>query len=172
MSFFTRIAVALTGARHGMTDEQRILVWQFLEKHDVYQCRHGDCLGADKEFHDLSLGLEIPIIIHPPISTSNRAWCSGSNVTVLDERPYLVRNHAMVDAVDVLLVTPYEAREQRRSGSWATWRYAIKKKRRTFLFTPCGRVLEWTHGLKETTEGRAKSNPRSGLYRRKRRGKI
>lgn len=86
--------------------------------------RHGDCIGADTEFHDLVTSMGFKTIIHPPTNPQRRAYCKGD--VILKEKPYIVRDHLMVDAVDFLLACPYTNDEVLRSGTWATIRYARK----------------------------------------------
>lgn len=67
------------------------------------------------------------IVIHPPGDPKLRAFCEGA-YRVMPPQPYLQRNHAIVDASEILFALPLEAeRELQRSGTWATIRYARKR---------------------------------------------
>jgi len=56
---------------------------------------------------------------------------------VLPSEEYLVRNHDIVDAVDKMYAFPKEIEEQwRGSGTWATIRYAKKKKKSLMVSFP------------------------------------
>src|SRR2546421_4680099 len=107
-----------------------------LEKSPVY-AHHGDCVGADEEFHLLCLALGAVIIVHPPSDGSQRAYCKHPD-EVLDERPYLSRNHDIVDASDLLIACPSSEDEKLRSGTWATVRYARKTCKTVHMFKPDG----------------------------------
>ena len=96
---------------------------------------HGDCIGADTDAHNLVVdyfkenlySFVGRIIIHPPIIEYKRSFCKAK--TVLPPKPYLERNHDIVDSSDVLIATPKEMEQQLRSGTWATIRYAVKTKK-------------------------------------------
>ena len=116
-----------TGTQAGMTSHQGIALCVHLAsligEHGVENlvAHHGDCVGADEQFHELCERLVIPIIIHPPADPKKRAFCDGPTViTVLDEKPYIERNHDIVYASDEVIATPVV----RLSGTWATVRFA------------------------------------------------
>jgi hypothetical protein len=133
------LSAGLTGTHKGMTFAQQRAVALFLA-HSMYEeARHGDCIGADAEFHLMAVNARIPrIVIHPPDNPKRRAFCDGPNVTILPEKPYLVRDHDMVDAISFLLATPETVREIQRSGTWATVRYARKVHRDHRVIYPNG----------------------------------
>ena len=91
------------------------------------EAHHGDCIGADEQFHNICVELGIPVVIHPPENDSKRAFCQSG--TILAPKDYIARNHDIVDAVEYMIATPFEFNEQLRSGTWATIRYAKKKKK-------------------------------------------
>lgn len=83
--------------------------------------RHGDCVGVDVEAADIARELGYYIIKHPgPIGEGSKA-----NET-MSRLPYLDRNKVIVDMSDVMLIVPYTNIEVVRSGTWATYRYALK----------------------------------------------
>lgn len=118
--------VGFTGTQVGMTDAQVRALSEWIDTSDIAEVHHGDCVGADQQFHEIVrlLKPDAKIHIHPPTNSSKRAFCSGD---VLDPpRDYLDRNQDIVDACDTLLATPKEMTEQLRSGTWATIRRARK----------------------------------------------
>ena len=120
--------VGFTGTRSGMSRHQFRSFRSALkrmQKKGITNLHHGDCLGADVQAHKLAHSLGIPIVIHPPVNGTNRAYCRGAK-KVLEEKEYLERNHDIVDACDVLFVAPFTNTEQMRSGTWAAFRYAMK----------------------------------------------
>jgi len=117
--------IGFTGTRMGMTFHQRKLVGNFLDELEPDEAHHGDCVGADAQFHELCLHRDIPLVIHPPTNPSQRAFCV--NAQVLVSKDYIARNHDIVDASDILIATPQQAEEVLRSGTWATIRYARTK---------------------------------------------
>ena len=89
---------------------------------------HGDAVGADHLAHEMASELGYDVIVHPPRYHSMRAFCeSGNIVMTMPEKPYLARNRDIVDAVSLLVAMPVDPdREERRSGTWMTVRYARK----------------------------------------------
>lgn len=134
--------VGFTGTQHGMSRPQaatlaaglRLLFTAGDEFH------HGDCVGADAEAHAIAAGIGFRIVVHPPTNPSKRAWCEG---VIRPAKPYLVRNHDIVDETDVLIATPRELTEELRSGTWATIRYARKLMRKLCVVGPDGKVIEY-----------------------------
>ena len=120
--------IGFTGTRKGMSDSQRATLRRLLGLLEgmATQAHHGDCVGADAEFHELCRDI-FKIQIHPPLKQKFRAFCES----VEFEHPpkdYLVRNRNIVDACDILIATPHTA-ERRRSGTWSTVRYARKQEK-------------------------------------------
>jgi len=137
--------VGFTGTQEGMgtTQHQRIL--HILEDLDgpgmgIVEAHHGDCIGADAEFHDMALHLGIAIIIHPPDVEDKRAFCKDSSGDKMPA-PYLVRNRAIVDACDLLIAAPSSASEVLRSGTWFTIRYARSRKKPLWIIVPEGNLV-------------------------------
>ncbi len=119
--------IGITGTSRGMVRSQMDAFTKFLEDHpEIVSMSHGDCVGADKQCHYLlrHVNPTVEIVIHPPIQDRLRAYCQGD--IILPKKDYLVRNHDIVDNIDLLLVFPRERQEQVRSGTWATYRYAKK----------------------------------------------
>ena len=111
-----------------MTEKQKTVLKTFLTSNhaDIQECHHGDCVGADADFHTICEELNIPIYIHPPANPANRAFCRSPHI--FPEFEYLVRNCHIVDSCDVLLAAPKSLSEERRSGTWHAIRYALGKK--------------------------------------------
>ena len=122
-------SIGFTGTRKGMTLKQRERVKEILNAHRPTAVHHGDCLGADAEFHHIVETDHCPdtiIIVHPPLNDKDRAWCAGDQV--LEEKEYLDRNKDIVDAADLVIATPAQRTPQARgSGTWHTVRYARRK---------------------------------------------
>jgi hypothetical protein len=118
--------VGFTGTQQGMTDAQKEQVLRILAEYHVDEFHHGDCIGADEEFHNIvaeTFGNE-NIIIHPPSAQQKRAFCKGGKWR--KPKAYLDRNFDIVDETDILIATPKEDHEVLRSGTWATIRYGRK----------------------------------------------
>jgi hypothetical protein len=117
------MVIGFTGTRVGMTAKQKRRVKKLLEK--ATEAHHGDCVGADEQFHELCIAANVPVIIHPPSDPKLRAWCKGAK-KVCRPKPYLERNKDIVISCDVLVGAPKESSEPapgRGQGTWSTIRY-------------------------------------------------
>ena len=99
------------------------------------EVHHGDCINADAQFDAICQEFEIKIVIHPPTNTIHRAWCDGPLTTILEPKPYILRNHDIVDACSTLIAGPHRP-EYIRSGTWSTVRYARKQNRTVIIVEP------------------------------------
>ena len=123
------VHLGFTGTRSGLTDIQRIDVKNILESYSSVNIvvHHGDCIGADTDFHKIcrEIGHNIKIVIHPPIDVKLRAFNSGD--VCLSPKKYIKRNHDIVNNTTLLIACPHDkTKEINRSGTWATIRYASK----------------------------------------------
>ena len=100
---------------------------------------HGDCVGADAEAHEIASYLGMYIIIHPPENPKSRAFCPFYKIR--KEKPYLDRNHDIVNETDVLIACPDGCEEKIRSDAWATVRYARKANKLILIVYPSGRMF-------------------------------
>ena len=115
-----------------MTDKQKLDLRQTLQYlHGMFH--HGDCIGADWEANHIARCLNYGVEIHPPIDPRYRAWCSSMCVHIC--KPYLERNHDIVDVSHLLIACP-AGPETLRSGTWATVRYARKTSVPVIILEP------------------------------------
>jgi hypothetical protein len=118
--------VGFTGTQIGMSPNQKNqLRLKLLELYNQGATifHHGDCVGADAQAHDIAFGIGMWIVIHPPSNPSKRAFKRGDETRA--EADYLERNEDIVDETDYLIAAPKDHKvEERRSGTWATVRYA------------------------------------------------
>ena len=133
--------VGFTGTRQGMTQKQRDACDKLLfdlhrerNWHRVSFFHHGDCVGADAIAHDIATAREFSIIIHPPTNQRLVANCKGNKR--MEPKPYLERNHDIVDASTILIATPETEEEVLRSGTWATVRYARRQNKEVRILNP------------------------------------
>lgn len=138
----TARSIGFSGSREGMSTRQLEVVERFLAMSEFKEVHHGDCTGADEQFHmivDAKIqegGGQIRIVIHPPDDPSYRAFCLSS--AMLPQQPYLVRNETIVKQSQVLLAAPSTSKDEPRSGTWHTIRYARKMKRKIYIVMPDG----------------------------------
>jgi hypothetical protein len=129
------VIVGFTGSRQGMTQAQREAVVEVLM--EATEAHHGDCVGADREFHEICEELGIDVVLHPPTDPKLRAWCHATRVE--EPRPYLERNRQIVKAAELMVATPKEKVEpppSRGQGTWSCIRYARKLKRELLVVFP------------------------------------
>jgi hypothetical protein len=133
--------VGFTGTRHGMTDAQRTAVTAILGEIGELVAHHGDCVGADGEFHDLCRARSgASIVIHPgPATDADHAGKVG------DERRepmnHMKRNKTIVTESAVVIATPFEDVEQEFGGTWKTIGMARKAKRALAIVLRDGTVI-------------------------------
>lgn len=139
MNGFDYTVVGFTGCQTGMTSQQKQQVAHILQG-KVKLLHHGDCIGSDKQAHAIAFRFGLLIEIHPPDCDSKRAFCRGANKRH-KPKPYLVRNHCIVDASQALIATPDSLEERLRSGTWATVRYARTQGKPVLLVSPDGSLL-------------------------------
>ena len=119
--------VGFTGTQSDMSVAQYdLLIAVLSEFNEMTEAHHGDCHGADTIFHWIidDVHPDIEVHVHPPEDDKKRSYCVGH--VMHEEKPYLERNRDIVDACDVLIACPKGDKEELRSGTWATIRYARK----------------------------------------------
>ena len=131
-----------------MTQKQEIELFIWLKKiAPGCEFHHGDCVGSDKRAAFLAHDAGLRLFEHPPTNRSKRAYVSSFlESTKLPPKPYLERNHDIVDASDALFATPNTMEEVMRSGTWATIRYARKRLKPIIIIWPDGTVTEENNG--------------------------
>lgn len=126
-----------------MSEAQKQQVRRLVEREveiDLTVAHHGDCIGADVDFHAIARECGLAVVGHIPVIEEHRAFCEFD-----DERApltYMKRNAQIVAESDVVIATPFESTEQSRGGTWRTVQLARKAKRHLFIVWPDGRVSE------------------------------
>lgn len=131
--------VGFTGTRDGMTPAQKATVASLLERVAPRWCHHGDCVGADADFHHLAKAAGSAVMIHPPSDPKLRAGLVGDDIA--EEKPYLDRNRDIVNASSILIATPKEPTPQGKGGTWFTIGYARLQGKRVTIVWPDGTAL-------------------------------
>jgi hypothetical protein len=131
------VIIGFTGTQLGLTMPQQWLLeaWLGPRADKIVEFHHGDCVGADELAHQIAQRAGIKVFVHPPVIETKRAFCAGAE-HVYPQKPYLDRNHDIVDACTGLIACPFELEEQVRSGTWATVRYARKRGKPVRLIMP------------------------------------
>lgn len=135
--------IGFTGTQQGMTEDQKIAVASLLDVlcEDGGHVHHGDCIGADAQFHELARSRGLRIELHPPIKADKRAFCAGADIK-WPKYDYLKRNQHIVNSVKALIATPSQETEVKRSGTWFTVRRARQARIKIYLILPNGHIKE------------------------------
>lgn len=132
------IHIGFTGTRHGMTDLQKRSVENglrtFLFRFGPLMAHHGDCVGADEDFHEICRRLEIAVHLHPPAEDRWRAFVSVYDA-IEPVKPFAMRNMAIVQASRYMLATPKSlpAEPRGQGGTWQTVRIAQRLEKPTII---------------------------------------
>lgn len=134
--------ISFTGTREGMTSKQHDTVKRIIKDLQPDMVIHGDCVGADEEFHNIIIGIRgftgsTPVIrTLPPSNEKYRANC---NADIIDPpQDYLKRDRELAELCDRLIACPKESNERLRSGTWSTVRYARIRGKIIYLVLPNG----------------------------------
>lgn len=134
--------VGFTGTKNGMTDGQKfelVEYLRYLKAQGYTHFHHGDCIGADAQAAGLAKQVGFILICHPghpkdKADTKYRAF-TKFNDEVLEAKPFIKRDHDIVDSAEKMIATPAGA-EQVRSGTWTTVRYAKKQGKDIRIIMP------------------------------------
>lgn len=137
-TLFEAAILGFTGTQQGMTEDQKMAF------EDILACgakvlHHGDCRGADAQAWRLARTHGFKTVCHPPNVPKKRAFTMPNEET-REELPYLVRNQRIVDESEILIATPKGFEEELRSGTWATIRYAQRRKKPVVIIWPDGEL--------------------------------
>jgi hypothetical protein len=130
--------IGFTGTSRGMTEPQRKTVAELLEPGAEFH--HGDCVGADAQAAAIARSFGCKLHCHPPEKMQARAFVHSD--VVAPPKPFLERNHDIVDASELMIATPNTVVEVLRSGTWATIRYARRKQTPLLIVWPDGEVTK------------------------------
>ena len=131
--------IGFTGTREGMTALQKQSLTALIDTLKPKEVHHGDCVGADAEFHDIVQGRRIRTIIHPPDNDGLRAHCQSLFGFTVTPRLYLQRNIDIIEASDLVIAAP-KGPELQRSGTWMTIRRAHTYRRPVIIIYPEGNI--------------------------------
>lgn len=132
--------LGMTGTQTGMSDKQRDFLERFLKDNSFNEGHHGDCIGADAEFHQYCIAAAVPVVLHPPLRSYKRAFCR-EYVRKLPQKDYLRRNDEIVISTDLLIAFP-KGSEEVRSGTWYTVRMARRLNRPILIVYPNGLIVK------------------------------
>lgn len=123
------IPIGFTGTRWGMAYRQQQALGFILDCMSAAIIHHGGAEGADTECEQMAMQRGFNVIEHAP-----RAPISSKTL--------LERNRWIVNASFRMIAAPKRMREEQRSGTWATIRYAIKQQKPVLIIWPNG-SMQW-----------------------------
>ena len=134
--------IGFTGSRDGMTDQQKTNVMKsvaLVRKAKERVCVvHGDCIGADADFHHICLAFEVLIYIRPCTFENMRAYSKNVKTEYPPERP-MARNRKIVADANIMFACPPNMEVIKSgSGTWATIGFARKANKPLLIFYPDG----------------------------------
>ena len=142
--------IGFTGSRRGMTASQKKAVKSLLVSAQapipdsgfsdapLIVALHGDCVGADEDFHNICKELEIDRQTRPCTLEKYRAHTDA--VEIAEPAPPLDRNKLIVESSTIMIATPHSFQELKRSGTWSTIRYTKFVGKYLFIVYPDGTV--------------------------------
>lgn len=138
--------VGFSGSRDGLTDAQRRSLEKLLLEIDedgvIEEVAHGDCVGADEDFHCLAKKLlpNASVVIHPPANSALRAFCIGTEIR--EEKSYNIRNAEIVRESDIVIACPQTAISKPHSGTWNVVNMTRKYGRNLFIIHNDGSIVK------------------------------
>ena len=135
--------IGITGSRGGMTLLQLETFLNVIEEMDIEEVHQGCCNGVDEMATIACKDRNITVIGHPPTNDKELSELAvEKSSAVRKQAEYLERNRNIVDSVDLLIAIPNTDKEQVRSGTWSTVRYARKRSKKIIIIYPNG--SKWT----------------------------
>ena len=150
--------IGFTGTQGTVTVAQFDLLTAVVDElEEMTEAHHGDCIGADKVFSDLvdAIKFGTKIHSHPPIDEAKRAFCRAD--VEYEAKDFLVRNHDIVDACEMLIACP-KTKEVLRSGTWATVRYARKSNKPIVILWADGKYTYENQSAAESRQAEKDEN--------------
>ena len=135
MSVFGRV-IGFTGTRHAMTAPQKRALREIMK--GVTVLHHGDCVGADAAAYAIAKELGAKTVGHPPDNPILRAFTKNDDQRAPE--PYQARNRSIVIDSEELVACPRHPTEHKKSGTWATIRFARKRGKRITIIKGSGKV--------------------------------
>lgn len=128
--------LGFTGTRFGMKPPQLDAVRTLIASLGEVTGHHGDCVGADAEFHAVLRALGHRVVGHPPVDDEHRARCEFDEL--VEPLTHMKRNRAIVTIADLMIAAPFEMIEQERGGTWKTIQMARKARKPLVIAFPDG----------------------------------
>lgn len=139
--------IGFSGSREGMTKRQKLMVHFCFKDFAPSTFHHGDCVGSDESAHRLYITHSNDTLVHIHHASGLDRYKAHCRADINHPaKPPLERNHDIVDASDIMLFTPKEDQPVLRSGTWATFRYALSLGKPMVLIQPSGHAIFYDGG--------------------------
>lgn len=133
--------LGFTGTAQGMSQQQKKMFRAFVVDSKITEFHHGDCVGADDEATNIIGEESSSTIIHAwPCNISSMRAYNAFNHIIHPIRAPLLRNKDIVKSSEKMIATPKELQEITRSGTWATVRESVKRKKFLLMIYPNGKT--------------------------------
>jgi hypothetical protein len=142
------LILGFTGTRTGMSLAQIGSIRKTIRTYRLItpriEAHHGVCIGADIHFHEICKDLSLYVIGHPGIRPDGKCFTRATCICneLRPPRPFLARDRDIVNVAHILLAAPAGFREEIRSGTWTTVRYARRIQRKIVIFWPDGTIKQ------------------------------
>lgn len=139
------LRIGFTGTRQGMSGPQlaslRALLLSLVYGADrEWYAIHGDCIGADAQFHVMAKELGATVIVYPPTNDKLRAFCEAD---VLEPAmDYAARNRNIVADAQYVIAAPAQSLNPGYGGTWQTIRFSQDADKLYRIIIPNGAILE------------------------------
>ncbi len=138
------LRIGFTGTRSGMSVSQlaalRALLISLTEGKVLWYAIHGDCQGADAQFHIIAKELGAEVHTHPPVDPRLRAYCDADWEE--DPKPYAVRNRNIVEDSHYVIAAPAQSNNPGYGGTWQTIRFSQDADKLYRIIIPNGALVE------------------------------
>ena len=132
--------IGFTGARNGMTQEQRSKVIELIQNSGQEEAVHGDCIGADEDFHNICASFGWIDIYQRPCTFESLRANTGA-FPLSEPKPPMQRNRDIVaDSSMMIACPPNYVKIKSGSGTWATIGFAERAKVLLYIVFPDGTV--------------------------------
>lgn len=140
--------ISFIGAPGGMNAYQKTSVERLLKMFEPTEVHHGDCLGADEEFHNIATRLNLYTASHPQKDEELKANCMANHINLAKSKERA--NRDLVKVCELLLAAP-DVPEGHFDPTWMVIRTAKRTGRAVVVFermpikaTPAKEVLNAT----------------------------
>jgi hypothetical protein len=131
--------VGFSGSRNGMNQTQLDNLAMVLTTLPITEVRHGANIGADLQFHNLSILLQFKVVLHPSNNPKRQTPCPGAAYSFAPQSHY-ARNRHIVNASSVLISVPESTIRDIQIGGWFIVHYAEEHAKRVILLWPDGQI--------------------------------